>query len=1461
MVPCYTPVDPNEDDTYMANRFPINSCKPKVISQEFVTGRKKMRGGNSVDPEYMPVSAPTREVQIRIPATHRSYKIKGGSRSILTHNDEYNLPDLPDISYDDDVKYDDGTVKLDTEMPLLAEKMNHITVKNLDNVPSLSNGYIHGLSDILEENTKTMNPYAVTNANEKTGVLQVKKPIYQFITQYNCDVLGLTSIRLITDVVNDFLKDYLDIDPDTWNDINKDLFVETTNNGDEIIEENITDIHASPLRPYGLIVSGYRGEGKPLIYRQTERYLYGQKAETSGSLTKHLDCNPEFRCICLGPSDYAYIDYTKLGQTEYNRKDLIMHPVDTYQECKIAQQHKKDKVSDDMFQDLSYYMNKRYEGPGVRVVRSATLGAGCITYGGKIVFNIHRDATFSLTTSLVKVLKLRMSLDDSYENANQYQRIITRKKIAQDTVEENLNVAVEDGDVTRISLSPQTGHDIEQVQMIHQDGVLKYFPIGEDYEALKDTNASHILYGNKLHSWRFVDQYLKTNKQRVEKYTEAPNSLRSITYLDVTKNVWNNWNASALPEGRRAYSFVQNLGTYVATDNEIIVPEVDFIADRRISFHGKNIPMKEKVPINYSTDKSTPANGISCEVSLMLPNRCPAGYGMDGDKVSGDETDVYGVPYKYGVKRQCALCPIVNTCKPQCTDRYTKQCLDCLSPEGHYRCQIDVTKCDKPGYVWVTTHRGGKRGHLTGHCVKTDIDPKEEDQWHTTNLQKEYWDRGEPFFPHRWEKDGIPYIRNEKSTTSYLTCNPGYVPVKATDEEETCSGYVCEKCPPTYIEDNQICVKCAHRQVSNDNNVCEDVYVPKGHFFDSQNVNGVTVDNINYPFVSHCDRWLNHPAGAIGAYQDNENQLVCKTSNTTSTNFGEHAVLFKGGIVKFWSTPGRRVNSDRSAVVNCEDHQVCNGEEITGCKPGYIWKQQTPGRRDDEECFPCNSDNTILGSHSERDNYEYCDGTHMFRCADASYTDAYELGFNPKIAGIHNDLFVGVRDEWENSQLVHKPYDRFAFRNWNKIPFETQSSGAAFTNFKADEWTEPVQGDHKANWRSFEGRDGIRGIELYEYNSGFTVDSLRVENNEKFNPGAKCYPVPDGFFALPNEWKKKDCGFSKELCVHRTFHEIIPFKPNCTIADKHFLSNAVKEECYDYIYRWEDRMCTDGLLPGGCNKEYCTREGQSNCWCGDEENFCTMGCVNGMCQEICGDRVCKEYELCYGEFNAIKSFAQCVIECQEPKSNYCLWKNDKGNTVYCRHFNTGYESPIMQTLDPRPTSPCFDEMPNIPETQCQDTFDNECFCGRTFIDNPDQTCVKKQVKGFCNVLQDDGTCTYETSDDGICVCGDTPIDTKEYQKCYAVDEACGPKARTKQLCSDILGDEDWHYIDGCQPTGIETQIEYCAKASSIIKDYVDIAQEPNLKCVGTEIAEIEGCVDPQGKNYNEFATIPKKCQY
>jgi hypothetical protein len=753
---------------------------------------------------------------------------------------------------------------------------------------------------------------------------------------------------------------------------------------------------------------------------------------------------------------------------------------------------------------------------------------------------------------------------------------------------------------------------------------------------------------------------------------------------------------------------------------------------------------------------------------------------------------------------------------------------------------------------------------LSTHCVKTDEDPKEEDEWHATNLQKEYWDRGEPFFPHRWEKDDNVYIRNEKSDTNYLICDPGYVPVRATDETNTCSGYVCERCPPTYIEEDQICKKCGEREVAGhllgktreDANKCQKVPVPRGHFYNSQNKDGVTVDEVKYPFVSSCDDWIKHPAGGTGAYQPDPNKLVCKTSNTTHTTYGKKAVIFQGGIVKFPSVHGFRINNERTAVEICKTHQVCNGEEIVGCKPGYIWAKQTPENRSDEECFTCN-DVSVLDEHSdssvhgERDNFEYCDGTHMFRCADASYTDLYDLDENNALKRHNGDLFVGVRNSWSSSKLAKDEFTWNTHFNWNIYPTEEQRKD--FSAFKAKYWS-LAPGDELAYGRSYK-KENSRGIDVYTYNGTFK----RVEDDPPFNPGAACYPVKDGQYALPNEWKNYTCGEAKDLCVHRTFHKIVPFKPKCTDAERHTMSNAVKEECYDYIYRWEDDKCTNGLLPGGCHKEYCSREGQSNCWCGEEDDFCTKGCVGGMCQEICGDRVCKSYELCYGEYNAIKSFSQCVIECQGPRSNYCLWRNDDDNTVYCRHFNTGWNSTIMQKLAPN-GSPCFDEMPNIPETQCKDTFDQGCFCGRDFLEDRKMACVERTIHNLCTVLQDDNTCTYDVSLDGTCVCGDKLIDTTEGEKCYANDGNCGAHGKLLQDCRAALGNKD-EVNTKCEPLGDEEDAEYCVEGSRVFYDYASISGEKSIKCEGDIIAEIKGCKDPKATIYNEYATVPAKCNY
>ena len=219
----------------------------------------------------------------------------------------------------------------------------------------------------------------------------------------------------------------------------------------------------------------------------------------------------------------------------------------------------------------------------------------------------------------------------------------------------------------------------------------------------------------------------------------------------------------------------------------------------------------------------------------------------------------------------------------------------------------------------------------------------------------------------------------------------------------------------------------------------------------------------------------------------------------------------------------------------------------------------------------------------------------------------------------------------------------------------TGTAGQDLKTFKEDSWI-IVPGDELAYGNDYE-KQGLRGIDVYTYDSTFTL--TRIPRHGRFNPERNVTPVENGHFALPNEWKQRSCKDAAHLCKHRTFHEIKTFKPACDKAEKYLMTNAVKEECYDEIFRWENRKCTPGFCQTGATKNIAQEKVNPTAGA-VKDDFCTMGCVRGVCQEICGDKVCKEYELCYGVFNAQVSFAKCVIECQSPKSNYCLWKNNEG---------------------------------------------------------------------------------------------------------------------------------------------------------------------------------------------------------
>jgi len=146
------------------------------------------------------------------------------------------------------------------------------------------------------------------------------------------------------------------------------------------------------------------------------------------------------------------------------------------------------------------------------------------------------------------------------------------------------------------------------------------------------------------------------------------------------------------------------------------------------------------------------------------------------------------------------------------------------------------------------------------------------------------------------------------------------------------------------------------------------------------------------------------------------------------------------------------------------------------------------------------------------------------------------------------------------------------------------------------------------------------------------------------------------------------------------------------------------------------------------------------------------------------------------------------------------------------------------------------------------------------------TADGRKLRPLCDILQDDGTCTYETSDDGTCMCGESLLDMSQSSisesKCYAVDNQCGLKATATPNCTDILGTGlEVEKPQGCMPSGSELDINFCISSGSIVKEYTAIDSEPSIKCIGSEEIQISGCKDPKGKNYNTYAEIPKKCYY
>ena len=1379
----------------------------------------------------------------------------------------YNIPDL--------ALSDGDAVDFDTTIPIGLDRRgirHDFDISMTGNIGSL----IHGVQDVIEHNNILSNPFVYTKLNESTLSLQYRGSPYHIATLRSCEYFGYVSVQLIDHEFNKGLQPILDYMQNTgkidttklhdntftysdrgglwsysgseWSYNGDTPDIQTI--GDETIDLSDTSIYENTVveldfneRPSGLIIGPMREEG----YRDLRQTMDNFDEEQVGrKITQHSECSDNMQCVCILAEGFAYVKYGDIKHLEGH----MIHPIYSNYQCHLAKMH----IQTDAFSFQSKW-NEVLEGtrPQNIAISSIATTFGCVMHGDEIKFNTAGTKGTIVDNSIVKLYEI-IDPQNSYDYAGDI--INVHRQSPFDIMEEK--------------------HDIiEKKFHMVENGQPVRFP-RHTFGTLKDKHALHTMHEGTFKTIRRIDRYYKKNVDVVEEYymdeKEHMVEYLNLRTIDPKSNEYGD--TTLIPPAH----FVANIDD-IGTD--ILVPQMDFVRNGLVAFSGQDINMPQ-LPCRSLFDYTGPAKyydgaggstdiagledvicgevepptlddkSLSCEKSLSLPNTCPAGYGMDGEGTDDD-----GYAFDLGDKRQCAKCPVVPTCNGVCerclgTDSDTcenpQRCKECLSPSGSYRCEVDLTNCDKPGYVETFVRRGGPDAQVSRHCVKTFEEAYLP--WQTSTLQKHHHHNGNPFYPHEHPANGMKWIQNEiYSETRYLVCKPGYVPTQKifapADEntlaatldqyKTTCAGYTCERCPDGFYEREQICFKCPNRQIANvEGTGCEDVYVPKGHFFDVTNKAG----SDGFPFVSSCDHWLDHPGGSMGAYQDEENQVVCKTVNTTKASLGRHAVMFKGGIVDDWGVKGWRVSQDRTAAIQCEDHQRCNGEEVSGCKPGYIWKEYYEDK-DEDPCEQCNVDEEIKNDHPSRDDYEFCDGTHRFRCAVASYTDATPDTFQTHIAPHHQagDIFVGVRASWTGSRLV--------------LP-KSEVRGSLSASFR---W----KNDFNAN---------LPRAEHYVHNPDF--QPRRVDENPPFNPNGQCRPVPNGNFALPDLWQKTDCGAARDLCVDRTFHKIIPYKKDCVDADKYaFTAGVVKEECYDEIFRGESRTCTNGEkgnLPGlgleVCLREPCQEEGATNCWCADEPDFCTMGCVNDLCQEICGDRVCEEYELCYGEFSLTASFARCAIECQPPISNYCVIREGE-NTKYCRHYNMNWNSTIMKGLDPVPTSECFDEVPNIPETQCIDEFATSCFCGREYFDPPhthesgNYACVNQVIEPVCSILQDDDTCIYETSSSGKCICGGEKINLWDGETCYKTSKGCGLNARPRPLCEDVLGLEipciaaDYNIVDNKKC--------YNGNLKAV---YETIDSGVSYKCeMEGEPVDVRGCVDEKGNNHNPYATIPWTCNY
>ena len=1243
-----------------------------------------------------------------------------------------------------------------------------------------------GLTPILDiEN----NPAVKAEVEKLFATNTVRDPKHQYTkTSDPRDIFyyvenGNKAIWKKTEIVTTFKRDDAQYDIDDMDAAKTPVDSDIYANRYSYIPPGLTIVSKSPyIMDRDLYI--VKKEFNPLGFRSKDMY---------GNPPSHIaKCTNQFRCICFKGDEYKYVRKDAVVTEQDSDYDYMVQPVHSLHECKIA------AAASGWNSKVDY----NTQTPGhVEILRFS----GVATFGCRVGASDYKfvDVPYTMETEELSWGKQVKYNSATSTRSNSIVKLIRRAK-ATLTTAQGVTVLTNEEGARRNDFIVHKTH-------IKQGGY-SYFPIYRNYDKIKYLNTPVTYLHDNLSPYRliqededyffnnnFVESYRYIGEKQEGTYGEKPYVVLTMHSVNTTDDpvpqiikdtpthIYNtDWSGIAVDmdifengvlvggahtklkhiacrplaylDGEQSY-YRLNSGTLIHLE---AYEDLDGNTDARLCGH---LP-------DTNVDDS-----ISCELSHSFPNQCPKGYGMGVSKWGGTSynhtTDTGDVPFVNGIYRQCSKCPQGTT-----------------SPDGHTRCL----------------------GHEHKLGESTLFDDPYSAYVHATHLQKYHFEEGNDYHPNYHTVGVIDYIDNEVySDTRYLICTEGFVPKRmqmpsgvtkenaVTAYADTCSGYTCERCPKQFIELQQMCVPCPPGSVAGwalgsttNPNGCVGADVPKGYFFDSQNPGGSTVGDIHYPYATHCDHWLYHPEGGIGAYQNQENQIKCETAVSGSM------AGFNGRVMVRESVPGQRVNNDRTNVTNCKNHQVCDGEQIIGCAPGYIWYRQTIDR-EDEECELCNQEDI---DHDEKDDYEYCDGTHRFQCADASYTEGT----------LQDEVYVGVRDTWTGSNLV-----------------------------------------------SYESQEGLSpaGGAQYNYTENWDISQARVQDNLKWDGSdAVCKAVPNEYFAIDGEWKLHDCGYARDKCIHRTFHRIYPFRHPTNLAAKYMFTEAVRETSYDEIFRMSSRQCDDGFLKDGCLKEYCSREGQTNCWCGEEEDFCRAACVDGMCLPACGDQVCNpDYEICYG----IGVDAECTRKCNGPMDNYCVTDHN-GYARLCRHYNEDWNTTKFEYLNPE--SACFEEMPNIPETQCKSTTDRNCFCGREYHDDKHKACKDREIVSSCSVIQDDGTCTYMTLTEGKCLCGDDKISGT----CYQMNGKCGPYGSHIPDCDfhlEKITNTLTQTTTECRPTGKEALInpEKCRKGD-ITKKYTGTIDniEEKFECDGVASDE-PGCMDRHAKNYNQYAVIPKKCEY